>query len=190
MSALSHRGFATLDWRVGLKVNSDISSQTDTEEDSGVYVREEVSMGELCFLQVWKMDFFSDYLPLVHLWPQSPCFLGRWAKASSLLSVPAGPIQPSTQWGHYSHLLIICLIYKSSIITSLFRNLLWLPIALKTESKCFRQGPWNCYSTSPRSGSADHPLGPSPHQSCLCKAPIERAAAGPPRFQLAGPGWT
>lgn len=58
-SALSHRGFATRDW-IGLKLSSDAISQSDFEQDSGSCVHEEEGMGELCFLRVWELDFFSD----------------------------------------------------------------------------------------------------------------------------------
>lgn len=50
---------ATRDW-IGLKLSSDAISQSDFEQDSGSCVHEEEGMGELCFLRVWELDFFSD----------------------------------------------------------------------------------------------------------------------------------
>lgn len=76
LSALSHGGFATLDWRVGLKVNSDTNSQSDIEEDSGSYVHEEVGMDELAFCKSGKWTSLVIIFPSCTRGHKAPAF---WA---------------------------------------------------------------------------------------------------------------
>ena len=93
-------------------------------------------MGEPCHPQRRKLTSFNLAL-ISALSAVKPGFMGRRTGAAPLLSSPAGSSPPSTQWGHHLHLPIICLIHRSSTVTSLFRTSLWLPITLKLESKFF-----------------------------------------------------
>lgn len=61
-----------------------------------------------------------------------------WSLGSSSACVhaaegPPASTQPSTHWGHDSHLPIICFIHKSSIVTSLFGISLRLPMARRVQ---------------------------------------------------------